>query len=137
MCKRIIAEAFSDIQKSKSKNRKETEPLYKAVLDLLQRYISGSLPPHPKMAKLKAIAIEHFATTFDREPQDRSEEPKMMVFATLRECVDEIVDFLNQEQPLLRATKFIGQSSDKRGVKGMNQKDQLEVSIILLCVQPW
>jgi ATP-dependent DNA helicase MPH1 len=52
-----------------------------------------------------------------------------MVFVTFREAVDEIVDFLNQESPLLRVAKFIGQGIDRKGNKGLAQREQLEVSI--------
>ena len=55
-------------------------------------------------------------------------ESRAMVFATYRENVGEIVDALNQEHPMIRASRFIGQGIDKQGRKGYAQKEQLEVS---------
>lgn len=54
-----------------------------------------------------------------------------MVFMTFQEAVDEIVEVLNFERPLIRAHKFIGQGTDKQGKKGLAQKKQLEVSVSL------
>ena len=55
-----------------------------------------------------------------------------MVFVTYRECLDEIVERLNTEQPLVRATRFVGQGADRQGKKGFAQKEQLEVGLLSL-----
>jgi ATP-dependent DNA helicase MPH1 len=40
---------------------------------------------------------------------------------------DQIVDFMNQQQPMIKATRFIGQGTDKKGGKGFDQKLQQTV----------
>jgi ATP-dependent DNA helicase MPH1 len=61
-----------------------------------------------------------------------SDMSKAMVFVTHREAVDEIVEALNAHEPMIRASKFIGQGMDKHGKKGQAQKEQLEVAFKLL-----
>lgn len=83
---------------------------------------------HPKIEKLKAILIHHFASRLTEEgPGD---DTKVMVFSSYREVVDDIVTELNKDRPLIRATQFIGQGVDKQGKKGLSQKEQLAVSIV-------
>ena len=86
------------------------------------QYTRG-LALHPKMEKLKELLIQHFGERMDED----GEESRAMVFVTYRECVDEIVDMLEAEKPLIRATRFVGQGIDKQGKKGYGQKEQLEV----------
>lgn len=81
------------------------------------------------MEKLKALALEHFSQETDAEGEKVS---GMIVFAEYRDCVDEIVLMLNEERPMLRATRFIGQGTDKQGKKGIAQKDQIEASCKML-----
>lgn len=75
------------------------------------------------MEKLRALLIDYFVRAMDDD-----EHSKAMVFVSFRSCVEEIVEFLNKDQPLIRATKFIGQGDDKSGKKGLSQKEQLKVS---------
>ncbi|KAH7883909.1 P-loop containing nucleoside triphosphate hydrolase protein [Phlebopus sp. FC_14] len=87
---------------------------------------------HPKMETLKMLLLQHFgARAGDISEEDGNggggEDTRAMVFVTYRECVDEIVEILNQEAPLLKATKFVGQGVDKQGRKGFAQREQLEV----------
>lgn len=80
------------------------------------------------MEKLKTMVVQHFGEKMgDPDENDVVVDTKVMVFATFRETVDEIVELLNTEQPLIRATRFVGQSADKQGKKGIAQKEQLEV----------
>jgi ERCC4-related helicase len=44
------------------------------------------------------------------------------------------VEVLNQEQPLIRAIKLIGQSADKQGNSGLNQKAQQKVRKVVILV---
>lgn len=101
-----------------------------------QRRAPAGLPLHPKLVELKNLVIQHFgALAADTGSGDDSEgakpsasESRVMVFASYREIVDEIVDVLNQEKPLIRAMKLVGQSSDRQGNAGQNQKAQQAVS---------
>lgn len=93
---------------------------------------------HPKMDKMKTLLVEHFAQKrFDKEDADAngndngeelSGDSRVMVFASFRQGVDEVVEFLNSERPLIQAVPFIGQGTDKAGKKGYGQKEQLDVS---------
>ncbi|KAJ1032448.1 hypothetical protein NDA16_000472 [Ustilago loliicola] len=107
---------------------------------------------HPKMVKLRNVLIEHF-DNFKAEQMQNAEayaesghdvfgntprsgqlanftnssqaDTRVMVFCSYRECVDEIVSFLNDSG--FKATEFVGQSKAKSGKKGMSQKDQKRV----------
>ncbi|KAG8855357.1 3'-5' DNA helicase [Serendipita sp. 411] len=89
---------------------------------------------HQKMEKLRALAIQHFAAAEIAEeekarPGQSAKRPdtKMIVYCTYRECVDEIVEMLNEQRPMIRPHRFIGQGTDKRGTKGVTQKEQIAV----------
>ena len=99
----------------------------------------GGFPVHPKMDKMKTLLIEHFAQKrFDKEDTmandgggvELSGDSRAMVFVSLRQGVDEVIAFLNNEKPLIRAVSLIGQGTDKRGNKGYGQKEQLEVGLV-------
>ena len=109
------------------------EPKYKELMMGLEG--QGKFPPHPKMEKLKSLVLEHLltkgATGEDPEPAESNPNTRVMVFVTYRECVEEVVDYLNLESPIIKATKFIGQGTDKVGRKGFAQKEQLEVCLLI------
>ncbi|KAG1757914.1 hypothetical protein EDB19DRAFT_1659787 [Suillus lakei] len=88
----------------------------------VQKVRPGGYGMHPKMETLKMLLLQHFGARMGE-----GEETRAMVFVTYRECVDEIVHILNEESPLLKVTRFIGQGTDKQGRKGFAQKEQLEV----------
>lgn len=82
---------------------------------------------HPKMAVLLEALKEHFNAA-----ELKGEETRVMVFSTHRDLVEELVEIINQERPMLKAARFVGQGSDSKGRKGSNQKEQLSVSPILV-----
>ncbi|KAJ7107659.1 hypothetical protein C8R43DRAFT_1163829, partial [Mycena crocata] len=102
------------------------DPLFKAVTKELELQRLGGFSVHPKLERLKVLVVQHFAEKLGDDGQE-TEQTKVMVFVSFREAVDEVVDALNLEKPLIRANKFIGQGSDKQGKKGLAQKEQLEV----------
>jgi len=126
-------------KKAAAKTKKlRSEPMFQAVMREIEMQRNKGFAVHPKMDRLKGLAVQHFAekladdsevidTGDGKEGQAEREDTKVMVFVTFRECVDEIVEALNFERPLIRATKFVGQGTDKQGKKGMAQKEQLEV----------
>lgn len=79
----------------------------------------GHFPTHPKLDKLLQLMLEHF--------EQKGDDTRVMVFTTYRACVDEIVAVLDGHRPGLRATRFVGQGSEKAGGKGMAQKEQIAV----------
>ncbi|KZO99737.1 P-loop containing nucleoside triphosphate hydrolase protein [Calocera viscosa TUFC12733] len=108
-------------------NKLSNDSKYRELITEIEDYrnerVNGGGPVgHPKMDKLVAVALEHFAA-----PEDGADDTRVMVFCQYRDCVDEIVKSLNLQQPIIRASKFVGQSSDKRGDKGMAQKDQINM----------
>ncbi|KAJ7139882.1 hypothetical protein C8R44DRAFT_765650 [Mycena epipterygia] len=113
-------------KKSAKAKKLREDPLFQAVLKELDLQRLRGFAMHPKMERLKALVVQHFAERMGEDGQE-TEETKVMVFVTFREAVDEIVDALNLEKPLIRANKFIGQGTDKQGKKGLAQKQQLEV----------
>lgn len=109
---------------SKKKNLRE-DPMFQAVLRELDNQKARGFSVHPKMDRLRSIIVDHFAQRLPVEDDAPNDETKVMVFVTFREAVDEIVDILNFQRPLIRAHKFIGQGTDKLGKKGLAQKEQL------------
>jgi ATP-dependent DNA helicase MPH1 len=126
----------SSSKKPKKDSKMAKDPGYQAVmreLESQQRRPNG-FANHPKMEKLKMLVIQHFASGGADVRPDGSDVPtgdndktRVMVFVTFRNCVEQIVEFLNQEKPLLRVAKFIGQGTDKDGNRGFAQKEQLDV----------
>ncbi|PFH50752.1 hypothetical protein AMATHDRAFT_75437 [Amanita thiersii Skay4041] len=112
--------------KPKGKNKWQSDPHFQAVMAELDNQHSRGFSIHPKMEILKLLLMQYFGERMG-EDDDSEGASKAMVFVTFREAVDEIVQMLNTEQPLIRATKFVGQGTDKQGKKGMAQKEQLEV----------
>jgi ATP-dependent DNA helicase MPH1 len=109
------------------------DPAFQALMDELRLQKSRGFTVHPKLEKLKTLVVHHFGQRLHEgggsNAGERSDgDTRAMVFVTFREAVDEIVDFLNQESPLLKATKFIGQGIDKKGNRGLAQREQLDVS---------
>ncbi|EOR02812.1 ATP-dependent DNA helicase MPH1 [Wallemia ichthyophaga EXF-994] len=76
---------------------------------------------HPKMEKVESLLLDHF-TNFSTEKT----ETRAIVFASLRETVDEVVEQINTHSPILRAAAFVGQAASN-GKKGLNQKQQQKV----------
>lgn len=88
---------------------------------------------HPKVEKLKELLIQHFGAKLGEETGDGNvDDTRVMVFSSYRAVVDEIVEELSRDRPLIRAARFIGQCVDKQGNKGLPQREQLEVSCRLV-----
>jgi len=139
MCRTYLQELASqkyddDGGKKDAKAQKlRSNPKFQELTKEIDSQQNRGFSLHPKMEMLKDLIIQHFGQRME-DASDGSglEETRAMVFVTYRECVDEIVDILNSEKPLIRATKFIGQGTDKHGKKGFGQKEQLEVGFIRL-----
>lgn len=133
MCFRsLTAEAEGEAADKPSGLNKDSA--FQALMEELKLQKSRGFAIHPKLEMLKTLVVQHFGQRLhddgDSNVGERSEDTRAMVFVTFREAVDEIVDFLNRESPLLRANKFIGQGIDKKGNKGLAQREQLDVSFI-------
>jgi ATP-dependent DNA helicase MPH1 len=109
--------------------RLKADPTFQALMKELETQHSRGFSAHPKMDMLKGLVLQHFGERMG-EAED-ADATRVMVFVTFRAAVEEIVEVLNTEQPLIRATKFIGQGTDKQGKKGFAQKEQLDVSLCL------
>jgi ATP-dependent DNA helicase MPH1 len=131
-----------DGQETKTKSQQSrilNDPQYISLMKEIERQCNqqGRFPAHPKMVKLRIIAVQHFARAeIDEEDRVRANgapnphsSTRMIIFCSYRECVEQIVEMLNEEQPIIRPHKFIGQGTDKRGGKGVTQKGQLEVHL--------
>ncbi|PWN96809.1 P-loop containing nucleoside triphosphate hydrolase protein, partial [Tilletiopsis washingtonensis] len=94
---------------------------YRKIKVLLEKLtIRDGRFSHPKMWYLRDAVTAHFAGE-----REQGRETRVMVFCSWRECVTEIVDYLNdQDGTDIRATQFIGQSADRQGRKGFKQSDQ-------------
>ncbi|KAI0271516.1 hypothetical protein BC834DRAFT_859979 [Gloeopeniophorella convolvens] len=130
MCFRSLSEEAEGTGSGKSSGLSK-DTAFQALMDEFKSQKTAGFATHPKLEKLKLLVIHHFgqrasdANGAGGEPTGN--DTRAMVFVTFREAVDEIVDFLNQESPLIRASKFIGQGTDKQGKKGIAQREQLEI----------
>jgi len=131
MCFRSLTEEAEGDQSDKRSGLTK-DPAFQALMDELRLQKSRGFAVHPKLEKLKTLVVHHFGQRLRDDASNAGERAdegtRAIVFVTFREAVDEIVDFLNQESPLLKATKFIGQGIDKKGNKGLAQHEQLDVS---------
>ncbi|KAF8529479.1 hypothetical protein JB92DRAFT_3106701 [Gautieria morchelliformis] len=121
-------------QDGKKPSGLRSDPLFREIVTELERQHNTGFSLHPKLDKLQSLTVDYFAQAQadadearDRNATAEDGNTKLMVFTNFRASVDEIVKVLNAHQPMIRATRFIGQGSDKRGRKGIAQKDQLEV----------
>jgi ERCC4-related helicase len=118
---------------SKGDSKISKDPNYIATIREMeqQRDLRNNFPAHPKMEKLRTIAIQHFARAeLEQESNSAgsgSSSTKMIIFCTFRDCIEEIVEALNEQRPMIRAHRFIGQGTNTRGAKGVSQKEQIEV----------
>jgi ATP-dependent DNA helicase MPH1 len=133
MCYTYLQELASDKGDGDSKKDVKAQKLrtnskFQALVKEIETQRNRGFSLHPKMDILKGLIVQHFGERLTDEGENQ-EETRAMVFVTYRECVDEIVEMLNVEKPLIRATKFVGQGTDKQGKKGFGQKEQLEVSL--------
>lgn len=129
-------------QDGKKPSGLRSDSLFQEIVTELERQHNTGFSLHPKLDKLQTLTVDYFAQATadfeearDRTPTDGAAEvgeTKMMVFTNYRSSVDEIIDVLDSHRPMIRATRFIGQGSDKRGKKGIAQKDQLEVEYSML-----
>lgn len=80
---------------------------------------------HPKMDHLVTILLNHFGSLSEGEVS------KVMVFSSFRSSVMDICKVLDRHRPMVRSTMFVGQATDKQGTKGLNQREQQEVAVLL------
>lgn len=111
-----------------------SDPLFKSAMELLEKLKRGSigaLMVHHKMDRLRSLLLQYFADQYTgdnvRDPIEPIKESKVMVFASYRKAVEQIVEVLNLDAPIVRAHRFIGQAASKEGIKGLSQKEQLKV----------
>ncbi len=139
MCYNALVElasgADNDVGTKKSKAASKAkklgdEPVFHSLMQELKAQKARGFSMHPKMELLKGIIVQYFGEKLPDDTADElPEKSKVMVFATNRDSVDEIVSVLNAERPLIRASRFIGQGTDKQGRKGFSQREQLEVCL--------
>lgn len=124
-----------DGKKKFAQKKLAAEPLFKSVMEMFRRNkraATGSMV-HPKMDRLRSLVLQYFSDqqteSTDMGAHDKPpKESKVMVFAAYRRAVEQIVEHLNLDAPLIRAHRFIGQASSREGIKGLTQKEQLRVN---------
>jgi ATP-dependent DNA helicase MPH1 len=125
-CLREIDDGADNGQGKKTLSKLRTDPIFVELMAEVQAQRDRGFELHPKMDTLRTLLVNHFAELADQD--DGADESRVMVFVTYRAVVDEVVEVLNREDPLIRAIPFIGQGTDKKGKKGYDQKKQLDVS---------
>lgn len=119
--KKCVEDRTSGLKKRMSEKLRSMAQ-YRTLMAEMERQQESGFTTHPKMERLKVLLLQHFADSDDGPS-------KAMVFVSQREAVEEIVETLGMESPIIRASKFVGQGTDTEGRKGMSQKAQIEVRI--------
>lgn len=128
MCYEHLQGSLEDSQGEVKKTKLAQDPLFQDVITELDRQRSEGFSAHPKVEKLIALALDYFQGEHEHNLETgRDSESKMMIFANYRMVVDEIVSALNIHQPIIKATRFVGQGTDKQGNKGIVQSEQLGI----------
>ena len=90
-----------------------------------------SFSGHPKLDRVVEVVLDHFEARAKEveSGQALSKDTRVMIFTEFRESVEAIMSILKKHEPNIRASAFVGQSkgSGEKGMKGMKQREQLEV----------
>ncbi|KAI1797687.1 P-loop containing nucleoside triphosphate hydrolase protein [Ganoderma leucocontextum] len=130
MCYGFLKEIVDSQDNSSAKNNLRKSDAFKSLMAKFEEQAARGISMHPKMDVLRTLLIDHFGQRLPDEADGSGAQPsesRAMVFVSFRQCVEEVVELLNKESPIIRAKPFIGQGTDKQGKKGYAQKEQLEV----------
>ena len=114
----------------------EPQPASVAVIKL--RALSAYLGAIGMYFMLLASSSDGTSGSVSMSPAELRQHPVMGSLVKFRKLwekvknVEEIVDLLNKDSPIIRAKPFIGQGTDKQGRKGYAQKEQLEACVSVL-----
>ena len=133
MCYMSLKEIVDAHDDNNAKKNLRKSDGFKSLMSKFEEQAERGFSMHPKMDVLRTLLIDHFARRLPEEGAGNdahSSESRAMVFVSFRQCVEEVVELLNKESPIIRAKAFIGQGTDKQGRKGYAQKEQLEVCVV-------
>jgi ERCC4-related helicase len=116
------SEAFSGKTKSTARANVIKQPSFKILLEK-KRSLMRTGAVHPKLLELERVVLKHFE---ENRKQGTLRETRVIIFATYRETVENIVTRLSKFTGTLKVMKFVGQSSGKR-TKGLGIRDQKRV----------
>ena len=139
MCYGFLKGIADGVDDSSGKKAIRKSDAFKSLMAKFEEQATRGFSMHPKMDVLRTLLIDHFAQRLPDEANGEGGQPsesRAMVFVSFRECVEEIVELLNKESPIIRAKPFIGQGTDKQGKKGYAQKEQLEVRLSYISPLP-
>lgn len=139
MCYDFLKEIVDDQDTSSAKKNLRKLNTFRSLMAKFEEQAARGFSMHPKMDVLRTLLIDHFAQRLPDEAGGDGAQPnesRAMVFVSFRQCVDEVVELLNKESPIIRAKAFIGQGTDKQGKKGYAQKEQLEVCTMFYIIWP-
>jgi ERCC4-related helicase len=108
---RLFAEG-SSTGGSKAAGRLARDPVF---IRLLERCMSWKEELHPKLAIMAGIT---------RRQLEQYPESRIIIFASFRDMVQQIVDFLHDQG--ISASRFVGQAARDRE-KGLTQKEQIDI----------
>lgn len=133
MCYKCLKDFKEDNRTRERPSKVTSEEDFIRLMTFLETQAHRGFESHPKMTMLQELINEHLKINPVSSPQEQVQDPnkpadgKIMVFIHFRDCVEEIVALLNQQRPMIYASRFIGQGTDKHGRKGINQTEQIDV----------
>lgn len=111
-----VQDAFiKESVKSRAKKQIRNLPEFGLMVRLADEYLQGASSQHPKCLKLGEVLYQHFSQD-GVDPRNT----RVIVFSQLRTSVEEIVEFLDKQRPLIKPMKFVGRA-------GLTQKEQMKI----------
>jgi ERCC4-related helicase len=114
-------DAWTGKTKSNTRANIIKQPLFKTLLEKTRELVrKGHV--HPKLIELERVVLNHFE---ENRRQGTIRETRVIIFASLRATVENIVARLSKFTGTLKVMKFVGQSG--KTTKGLANKDQKRV----------
>ena len=100
---------------------------YQAMMSRMQSWINNpGFVGHPKLEYLQRVVMNHFLDAGEGRGESDPSSTRIMVFSHYRDSAEEIARVLKRNEPMVRPSVFVGQSSTKNS-EGMDQKTQLDI----------
>ena len=100
---------------------------YQTMMFRMQSWINNSgFVGHPKLEYLQSVVMNHFLDAGEGRGESDPSSTRIMVFSHYRDSAEEIARVLKRNEPMIRPSVFVGQSSTKNS-EGMDQKTQLNI----------
>ncbi|KAL0486019.1 hypothetical protein AKO1_012294 [Acrasis kona] len=117
---------YDDARSGKTKSKKRANIIktqtFKQLFERSRLYLKQGII-HPKMLELEKVVLEHFEKN---RKAGTLHQTRIIIFASFRSIVDNIVQRLSRHSGTIKVMKFVGQSNNSK-TKGLANRDQKRV----------